>query len=559
MPHMDTHSLRRFIAVSSLFIASPLPLFTAIGFKTGDWTTGVLGLALSAVLCFLYWWPLGAFLAWCKGRPVRKLLWGYLLSLPLYFVTLAVLYPFFGGTFRPWGNGKLLIYLSATPQFYALVRLLFYLTRRLPRLAAGSSSIVFVTGMVAPLVVMSTGRLTWPDPQNLVAITGARIVDTAAGQIIDGQTVYIKDGRIMEIGSDSRHREWPRLDARGQYLLPGLIDVHTHLQSPIEIPAGFQPRYFFESMLRDYAPQLEEYLTSGVTSVRDLGGSAAKGFDLRAQIQQHKMLGPRLFFVGRLVTSPHGHPVSTIWDASIAQQGAILAWNEQTLLNGLNHNLEAGPDAVKFVHGTIGRAKEELSADLLSKGIRWTKDRRLISVVHVETEREFIDAVSAGATGVEHAAYLQGISTALAELVTQKRPFVDPTFGEYERDLAMSKVPREAMDRQLDCSYKAARELSKSGAQMVIGTDAPMVRYGAGFHDELAHFVRAGFRPDEVLAFATVNNAAYLGKAEELGRIAAGFRADLILTRDNPLVNLNTLRRPVWTMLDGQVVWSGRK
>jgi enamidase len=556
---MDTNTLRRFILVSGLFIATPLPLFAAMGFKAGDWTMSLVGLAFTACLCFLYWWPLGVFLAGFKGRKLSRFFWGYLLSLPLYFATLAALYPLFGGTFRPLSNGQLLIYLSATPQFYVLLRLVFYLSHRLPRGILAAAAVFFTTGVGAPLFLMATGNPVWPKTQERVAIVGARIVDTVAGRIVDGQTVYIKDGRIVEIGSPAQHPDWPQLDAHGQYLVPGLIDVHTHLQSPVELPAGFQLPYFFESMLRDYAPQRQEYLASGITSIRDLGGSAAQGFALRSQVDKHERLGPRLFFVGRLVTSPHGHPVSTIWEASTSRQGAILASDEKTLLDGLNSNLAEGPDAVKFVHGTIGRAKEELSADLLAKGIHWADEHHLISVVHAETAQEFEDAIGSGATGVEHAAYLQVVPNSLAELVSKSRPFVDPTFGEYEMDLKMRKLSMEARNRRLDCSYKAAHELYKSGARMVVGTDAPMVRYGAGFHDELAHFVRAGFRPEEILTFATVNNAAYLGKESELGRVAVGFRADLILTKDNPLAQLDTLRQPVWTMLDGQIVSSVEK
>jgi imidazolonepropionase-like amidohydrolase len=147
----------------------------------------------------------------------------------------------------------------------------------------------------------------------------------------------------------------------------------------------------------------------------------------------------------------------------------------------------------------------------------------------------------------------------LSKLVARNRPFIDPTFGEYEMDLTMNKASDPVRSRQLECSYKAVRDLHDAGAQIVIGTDAPMARYGSGFHDELAHFVRAGFRPDQILRFATVNNAAYLGRGSELGRIAVGYRADLILTRDNPLEKLDTLRRPVWTMLDGQVVAGARQ
>jgi imidazolonepropionase-like amidohydrolase len=224
------------------------------------------------------------------------------------------------------------------------------------------------------------------------------------------------------------------------------------------------------------------------------------------------------------------------------------------MIDGLDRNLAEGPpDVVKFVHGTIGRAKEELSADLMARGIHWAKDHGLTSVVHAETPGEFEDALRAGAAGVEHAAYLDSLPPSLLALVSANRPFIDPTFGEYETSMILQKIPKSERDRRLRRSYELVRELARSGARIVIGTDAPLVAYGSGFHDELAHFVCAGFETAEILTMATSGNAKYIGRATELGRIAAGFRADLILAADNPLVHPETLRRPLWTMLDGQV------
>ena len=65
---------------------------------------------------------------------------------------------------------------------------------------------------------------------------------------------------------------------------------------------------------------------------------------------------------------------------------------------------------------------------------------------------------------------------------------------------------------------------------------------------------KAGFAPAQILTFVTVNNAAYLGKAGELGKIATGYDADLLLVKENPLGNVGALRKPEWVMLDGQIV-----
>jgi enamidase len=350
--------------------------------------------------------------------------------------------------------------------------------------------------------------------------------------------------------------DWPKIDAAGHFLLPGLIDVHSHLQSPIRgILAPFDFRFFIETLFADCAPQRRAYLESGVTSVRDDGGSAAHAFRLRAALRQHALLGPRLSVVGRLVTSPHGHPVSTIWTPQLSRDGAILASNSETLLSGLERNYVAGPpDAVKFIYGTIGIAKERLRADLLEQGISWAKKRGLTSIVHAETTEEVTEAARAGATGIEHIASIEALPDDLVRLLVEKHPFLDPTFGEFDTAMQLRNVNEVDRSRLLREKYQYLRRLNDAGLRLTVGTDAPLVPYGTGFHDELARFADAGFSPVEVLRFAILNNADYLGKADSLGKIAPGFLADLVLVRDNPLKNIATLRIPVWVMLDGQIV-----
>ncbi len=556
--HSSIRNLPAFLATSILLVAAPLPVLIVLTYRTSGWTEALAVLATWLGLAILYWWPAGAFLRYWKGERWWYRTWvriplGYLLSVPLYFLSLWMVYPAFGSAFHPLVEGRWSIYLSATPTFYVLVLLLYWLTTfRIAAWFARAAVVVLAVGMVLPLYFISATSLNWPRAaSNHVEIAGAHIVDAPSDRTIEGQSVYVENGRILEIAGPSLHPGWPRIEAEGQYLVPGLIDVHTHLQSPVEVRAGFQFGYFFTSMMSNYAPQRRAYLASGVTTIRDLGGPATQSFQMRADIERRKMLGPHLLTAGRLVTSPLGHPVSTIWQASVSRQGAILAADERSMLDGLERNLAQGPpDAVKFVHGTIGRAKEELSVELLTRGIRWSKEHGLISVVHAETAAETEDAIRAGATGVEHSASMEALPESIVTLLAQTHTFMDPTFGEYATSLALQKK-----DIALTDKYRLVRELARAGARLVIGTDAPLVPYGTGYHDELAHFVRAGFSPAETLTFATVNNAAYLGKSNELGKIAAGYRADLILAKDNPLQELGTLRHPVWTMLDGQIIW----
>jgi enamidase len=338
--------------------------------------------------------------------------------------------------------------------------------------------------------------------------------------------------------------------------VPGLIDVHVHLQTPIRsILGGFNFVYFLDSLLGDFAPQRREFLEDGVTAIRDDGGPAARAFRLRSRLANHQLLGPRLFAVGRLVTSPHGHPVATIWSPSLARQGAILASTPVDLIASLEKNYAEGPpDAVKIIYGTIGIAKEKISPGLLEQAVAWAAHKRLISVVHIETAEEASSAVRAGATGIEHFATIESLPDSLVAAIVEHRTFLDPTFGELRTARALTGNKKEDVERELHEKCGFVRRAYDSGARLTVGTDAPLVPYGQGFLDELAEYAACGFTPPQILAFATINNAAYLGNENELGKIAPGYAADLLLVRQNPLESLSAVHKPLWVMLAGQVV-----
>jgi len=564
-PTGDSASARgrlRFYLLALLLVCVPLPFLLAIQYLAGGirgcvpMFFGWLGLVV------LYWWPIGTVLfAWRRGW-VSRLIFGYLISLPLYFLVLYLIYPAFRGHFHPSSPAVWTIYFSETPVYFLLVVALFLLTRKgktASRVASWLAAVLFAAGIVAPIVYAArVDKYTWPQPLSAGAnIVHARLVDAAGNRIIEGTNVHVEDGRIVAlVDAATDTAKLPVIDAGGKYLLPGLIDVHTHLQAPIRsVLSPFDFPLLLESLFSNFAPQRRAFLESGVTTIRDAGGPAAHIYQMRAEWQARQLLGPRLFAVGRLVTSPHGHPVSTLWDAQTSKEGAILAGDSQSLLSGLEQNYAAGPpDAVKFIYGTIEIAKEKLSPTLLEQGIAWANSKKLISVVHAETTDEVTEAARAGATGIEHVASMESLPDDLVSFLVEKKTFVDPTMGELETALTLRKIDVAKRKAVMEERYRFIQKLQATGARLVIGTDAPLVPYGTGLHDEFDHFLKAGFSPAEILKLDSVNNAAYLGKSDSLGQIAPRFDADLILVQDNPLQDIETLRNPVWVMLRGQIL-----
>ncbi|MBZ5575312.1 MAG: amidohydrolase family protein [Acidobacteriia bacterium] len=388
-----------------------------------------LVLAGWAALVFGYWLPVGALLFRWKGHWLGRLAAGYVVSIPAYFLTLALVYAAFGYRFHPRSGSVWGIYFSATPTFYVLALALYFLVRQgrtLARVTQALAGALFAVSLAGAVMLWAqVDRYTPPMPGRARAdIVNAGIVDAAGGRILEGQNLLIENGRIVSlVPSQSDRSAWPRIDAGGGYLVPGLIDVHVHLQVPERSTrGGFDFSYFIDSILGDYAPQRREYLENGVTAIRSLGEPASHIFALRERVARRRLLGPRIFAVGRLVTSPHGHPASTIWTPQITRQGAILAASPADLLSGLEKNYAAGPlDAVKIVFGTIGEAKERLSRDLLDRSVAWARRRGLISIVHIGTTEEAADAVASGATGVEHIASIESPPDTLVSDMAARR------------------------------------------------------------------------------------------------------------------------------------------
>jgi imidazolonepropionase-like amidohydrolase len=556
---------KRFGLPAALLTGIMFPPYVLVQYKTGEWLDVMLALAAWAVLLVVYWLPVGALLFRWRGHWLTRLLVGYLVSIPAYFLALALVYRAFGYRFHPTSAAVWGTYFSATPTFYLMTVALYFLVRggrTFARMAQGLAGAVFALSLAGTIVLWArTDKYTWPRAVSGRAdIVHARIVDAAHARILDDQDVLVENGRIVSLVAALADRsDWPRIDARGNYLVPGLIDVHVHLQVPERSTrSGFELSYFLNSILGDYAPQRRAYLENGVTAIRSLGEPAAHIFALRAAVAGHKLLGPRILAAGRLVTSPHGHPASTIWTPQITRQGAILAASADDVRSGLEKNYAAGPpDAVKIIYGTIHMAHERLSRDLLNEAVRWAKGRGMISIVHIDTTQEAADAVASGATGVEHLASIERLPDELTREMAARGTFADPTFGEFVTARTLAGAKQDEIARELAQRYDFVRRLDQAGVPLTVGTDAPLVDYGQGLQGELAHYAKAGFTAGRILRFVTVNNAAYLGKANELGQIAAGYRADLLLVQKNPLDEIGALRKPVWVMRDGQIVVEG--
>ena len=375
-------------------------------------------------------------------------------------------------------------------------------------------------------------------------------------------SVWVREGRIEAVGptADERFDGQDRRDASGQFLIPGLIDAHVHLEldprlrSPAE-QLALAP----EDVVRSMAQRAQEMLFAGITTTRDCGGGAHREHDLRTQIDAKSAVGPRLLCCGQPLTIPRGH--CHFWGGEVSSQHEV-----DTVLA---RQLEAESDWIKvmatggvFTPGTRARDTQFEFSRLVGIVEAARKAGRPVAA-HCHGTEGIADALRAGVRTLEHASFAgeKGFGTALDESLIREiaacEAWVSPTVnaGWANRIENKEGAPTEFFERMSHCLQRQRA----GGVRFIASTDAGIP--GVAHHDlvkGLEAFSRfGGLTPVEVLRSATSEAALALGLEAETGRIGPGLSADLVVLSADPLEDLGVLRDPEVVVFRGE--WLDRE
>jgi len=384
-------------------------------------------------------------------------------------------------------------------------------------------------------------------------VQDVRVFDGKAAH--EHRSVLVRDGMIV----DADYRAQPPAGSRvvsgaGRTLLPGLIDAHVHAFQHFELPLVF-------------GVTTEVDMFTAVPTMQKITRAMAEGRN-RDQAD--------VFSAGTLVTAPGGHGTEyPIAIPTLENGGDAQAFVDARIAEG-SHFIK-----VVMEEGLGSRQFKSLDAATVKAVIDAAHRRGKLAVVHITTLANARAALEAGADGLAHlfpgARIAQEDADGLAQLAASKGAFVIPTFSVLE---SMAGVkPRGILDdpaitglldkeerATLEAGYRpvpapalmtapktVAAALRKAGARVLAGTDAGNAgtQYGASLHHELAQLVEAGFTPREALVAATSAPADSfrLGKR---GRIANGYKADLVLVEGDPLQDIAATRRIVEVWKDGE-------
>ena len=475
--------------------------------------------------------------------------------------------------------------------------------RRWVRAGATLLALALVAGLGAWWVWLRNPYQEAPrlDPARLAAqpgdllIRGATWVDVSAGRLVPDTSFRIEGGRITE-----RVSGWqlepppgaPVLEAEGAYAMPGLVDVHAHLGS-----GGIS-----EADAAAVRWSLEQYLRSGVTTILVLGsrgGNDEQAAELKRAERAGEIVAPRILATGDLLTDPGSHPITTLARLSPDTPPDVLHARGITAIREgedpepiVRRKAELGLDAVKIiVESGPGpfQPKPRISRETATRIVAAAERHGLDVYVHATSPEEVLDAVRAGAHAIVHsvedadldAAQLEEVRAAGVHWAATLSIFhgfaivhgVHPQAPLYEADTVSRRALRslqhplfrigiqtmaseEQIARALETAGRNLVALHRAGVPIALGTDSsmPYVFPGYSAHVEMELMAEAGLAPVEVLRAATVGGADALGLEDEIGTLAPGRAADLLLLDADPLAEVAHSRRIRHVIARGRVV-----
>jgi imidazolonepropionase-like amidohydrolase len=406
-----------------------------------------------------------------------------------------------------------------------------------------------------------------------VVVTADRMLDVLTGRYVDNPAVFIgDDGRITSV-ADARTVRWGadvrHIDLGGRTLLPGLIDMHVHLDSPADI-GGYRGLEFTDSFWQATAVgNARAMLDAGFTTVRNVGSGDRNDVGLKQAIDNGYAVGPRIVPAGHALGATGGHCDSTFLPPSLEkdEKEEGVADGPEEFRHQVRRQRKYGAEVIKVcaTGGVFSRNTEPGQLQLSDGELRAIVDEArqwgVRTAAHAHGASGIKAAIRAGIDTIEHASLVddEGIRLAAA-----RKPPVWFAMDIYNTEYTQAEGAKNGVlpdnlrkDREIaQIQRDNFRKAHLAGVKMIFGSDAGVMPHGQ-IGKQFRTMVDYGMTPLEAIRAATRNAAEALGQTRDVGAIAPGRFGDLVAVRGDPLRDVTVLERPEAVIKGGRLVTGG--
>lgn len=397
-----------------------------------------------------------------------------------------------------------------------------------------------------------------------VAVTADKLLDVATGKATDRPQVIVVDGRITSVGrqGDAVPAGAEKVDLPGVTLLPGLIDMHTHITSS-PLYSGYNSLLFTDSFWAVISTaHAKATLDAGFTTIRNVGASEFADVGLRQAIEAGFVVGPRIVTATDAIGATGGHCDSTFFPPSMNQKGYAVIDSPDQGRQMVRQLRKYGAQVIKIcaTGGVFSRGDapgaQQLTLEEIKAIVEEAHAADMKVAAHAHGASGIRASILAGVDTIEHVSLVddEGIKLAL-----QKGAYfgmdiynTDYTQAEGKKNGVLEENLQKDRDIGLIQRQNYQKAL-KAGVKMVYATDAGVYPHGDNAR-QFATMVQWGASPLQAIQSATITAAEALGQARDVGQIKVGAFGDLVGVAGDPLKDVTLLQHPVFVMKGGDTV-----